>query len=38
LQNIRARVRQRLEARQTDLAFRSLLRDLRRRAFIEIRM
>ncbi|GEM_PF-6092398 len=38
LQNIRARVRRRLEARQTDLAFRSLLRDLRRRAFIEIRM
>lgn len=38
LKNIRERVRMRLEARQTDLAFRSLMRDLRRRAFIEVRM
>lgn len=38
LQNIRERIRQRLQARQTDLAFRSLMRDLRRKAFIEVRM
>lgn len=38
LQNIRARIQERLHARQTDLAFRSLMRDLRRKAFVEVRL
>ena len=38
LQQISSRVRQRLIARQTDLEFRRLIRDLRRRGFIEIRL
>jgi len=38
LQNIRARIEERLQARQTDLAFRSLMRDLRRKAFVEVRL
>lgn len=38
LQNIRERVRQRLVSRQTDLEMRRLIRDLRRRAFVEVRL
>ena len=38
LEKIRGRVKQRLISRQTDLEFRRLIRDLRRRAFIENRL
>lgn len=38
LQGIRERVRERLLSRQTDLEMRRLIRNLRRRAFIEIRL
>lgn len=38
LLNLRARIQERLQARQVDLAFRSLMRDLRRKAFIDIRL